>query len=206
MNTKRTYGDRCGIARALDAVGERWALLVVRELILGPKRFTDLRAGLPNVSPDVLAERLRELEAVGILRRATLPPPAASAVYELTDRGRELEPALLALGRWGSRAPSPEDAPLGPDAMMLALKTTFSPAAARGLDARYQLRLEGQQFLASVADERLEIVRGAAADAAATIESDPGTLAEVVFHGRPAADLSIDGSRSAARRFLRLFA
>ena len=75
--TKRTYGDRCGVARALDVVGERWALLVVRELLLGPKRFTDLRAGLPNVGPDVLAQRLRELEAAGIVRRATLPPPAA---------------------------------------------------------------------------------------------------------------------------------
>src|SRR3954470_12767147 len=124
----RTYGDRCGIARALDVVGERWALLVVRELLLGPKRFTDLRAGLPNVGPDVLAQRLRDLEERGVVQRRTLPPPAASQVYELTGWGRELEPALLALGRWGSRAAVPsEDAPLGPDAAMLALKTMFDP-------------------------------------------------------------------------------
>ena len=108
--TKRTYGDRCGVARALDIVGERWALLVVRELLLGPKRFTDLRAGLPHVGPDVLAQRLRELEQAGIVRRGTLPPPAGSRVYELTERGRELEQvvararALRAASRRSRRA------------------------------------------------------------------------------------------------------
>src|SRR5882762_9131790 len=105
--TKRTYGDACGIARALDVVGERWALLVVRELLLGPKRFTDLRAGLPNVSPDVLSQRLRELESAGLVRRRKLAPPAGSRVYDLTDRGHQLEPVVLALGRWGSTAPFP---------------------------------------------------------------------------------------------------
>src|ERR1700684_2381520 len=101
MTVKRSYGDSCGIARGLDAVGERWALLVVRELVLGPKRFTDLRAGLPRVGPDMLAARLRELETAGVVRRRTLPAPAASKVYELTAWGAELAPALLALGRWG---------------------------------------------------------------------------------------------------------
>ena len=103
------YGDRCGVARALDIVGERWALLVVRELLLGPKRFTDLRAGLPHVGPDILAQRLRELEASGIVRRGTLPPPAGSRIYELTERGRQLEPVVLALGRFGSVAPFPRE-------------------------------------------------------------------------------------------------
>ena len=111
MATKRTYGDRCGVARALDIVGERWALLVVRELLLGPKRFTDLRAGLPHVGPDVLAQRLRDLEQSGIVRRGTLPPPAGSRIYELTERGRELEPVVIALGRFGSVAPFPPARP-----------------------------------------------------------------------------------------------
>src|SRR6188472_3223888 len=102
--TKRTYGDRCGVARALDMVGERWALLVVRELMLGPKRFTDLRAGLPHASPNVLSQRLRELEDAGVLRRRRLPPPAASQVYELTEWGLELEPVPQSLGRWAARA------------------------------------------------------------------------------------------------------
>ena len=147
----RTYGDRCGIARALDIVGERWALLVVRELLLGPKRFTDLRAGLPNVGPDVLAQRLRDLEDAGIVQRRTLPPPAGARVYELTDRGLDLEPVVLALGRWGSRAPFPDgDARIGVDAFVIALKTLFDPAA--DLEATVELRLGGQQFRAHVTD------------------------------------------------------
>ena len=111
MAKKRTYGDRCGIARALDVVGERWALLVVRELLLGPKRFTDLRAGLPGLSPDVLSQRLRELEQAGLVRRRKLAPPAGSRVYELTERGLALEPILLELGRWGSQRRSPRARP-----------------------------------------------------------------------------------------------
>src|SRR3954465_13630044 len=107
MATMRTYGDGCAIARALDVVGERWALLVVRELLLGPKRFTDLKRGLPNSSPNVLSERLRELERSGVVKRGKLPPPAGSQVYELTDWGRELEGIVVSLGRWASRSPSP---------------------------------------------------------------------------------------------------
>src|SRR3977135_907512 len=102
MTTTRTYGDQRGVARALDVVGERWALLVVRELLLGPKRFTDLRTGLPHLSADVLSQRLRELERAGVVRRRKLPPPAGSRVYELTEWGRDLEPVVLDLGRWGS--------------------------------------------------------------------------------------------------------
>src|SRR5215475_467381 len=102
MASKRTYGDACRFARALDVVGERWALLVVRELLFGPKRFGTLRSGLPGVSPNVLSQRLRELEDAGIVRHDRLPPPANVAVYALTDRGRALEPILVELGRWGS--------------------------------------------------------------------------------------------------------
>jgi DNA-binding HxlR family transcriptional regulator len=212
MPAKRSYGDRCGIARALDLVGERWALLVVRELLLGPKRFTDLRAGLPNLSPDVLAERLRDLERAGVVARRTLPAPAASQVYELTDWGHELEPVVLGLGRWGSRAPFPPgEARLGVDSAMLALKTLFDPAAAGALEAEYELRLGDQRFRARLAAGRLELVRGTAERPDAVIETDPGTLAAVLWHGRRladaerAGDLRTEGRRSAARRFLRLF-
>src|SRR4051795_12838765 len=107
MPTTRTYGDACPIARALDAVGERWALLVVRELLLGPQRFADLRRALPGASSNLLADRLRELESRGVIARRKLPPPAASQVYELTDWGGELEPIVLALGGWGLRVPLP---------------------------------------------------------------------------------------------------
>lgn len=210
--TKRSYGDPCGIARALDAVGERWALLVVRELMLGPKRFTDLRASLPGLSTDILSQRLRELAAAGVVARATLPPPAASKVYELTERGRELEPVLLALGRWGSRTPLPPTGrALSPDAFALALPTLFG--GADGAAVTVELRLGDASFAARVRDGRLALERldreGAAADAA--IEAGTGALAEVMWHGRPldeavaAGDIRIEGDRAAAERFLRIF-
>jgi DNA-binding HxlR family transcriptional regulator len=212
MANRRKYGDRCGVARALDLVGERWALLVVRELLLGPKRFTDLRAGLPHVGPDVLSQRLRELEQDGIVRRRKLAPPAGSRVYELTDRGLELEPVVLALGRWGSTAPfPPADARLGVDSAILALRTLFDPSAADGLSASYELRFGEQRFHARVWDGRLEVVRGSADAPDAIIETDTSTLSAVLWHGRRPAealrsgDLRIDGSRRAAERFLRLF-
>src|SRR5581483_4449320 len=122
MARTRTHDDGCGIAHASDLLGQRWALIVVRELLLGPKRFTDLRRGIPDVSPNVLGQRLRELESSGIVRRRKLPPPVATQVYELTEWGRELEPAVLALGRWASHSPSfPAGAPMGPDSLVLAL-------------------------------------------------------------------------------------
>ena len=199
----RSYGDRCGIARALDLVGDRWALLVVRELLLGPKRFTDLRGGLPNIGPDVLAQRLRDLAEVGVVRRDTLPPPAASRIDELTERGQELEPVVLALGRWGSRAPFPAgDARIGVDAFVIALKTLFEPDPE--LEASVELRLGADTFHARVAGGRLEIRRGIAEDPAATIEGEPGPLAAALWHGRPLT-ANIDGDRELAGRFLACF-
>ena len=206
--TRRSYGDPCGIARALDLVGERWALLVVRELLLGPKRFTDLREGLPHLSADVLSQRLRELEASGVVRRAKLPPPAGSHVYELTDWGRELEPVVLALGRWGSRAPFPDgDMPLGAEALMIALKTVFDPARSDGLETTIGIGLGEHRFRATIAGSRLEIARGDAHNAAATIRADPTSLAAVLWHGARLArsGVELSGDRSTAERFLRLF-
>jgi len=212
MPSKRSYGDRCGVARALDLVGERWALLVVRELLLGPKRFTDLRAGLPNLGPDVLSQRLRDLEAIGVVRRAKLPPPVSSQVYELTEWGHELEPVVLGLGAWGSRAPFPDgDARLGVDSAVLALKTLFDPASAGSIDEEFELRLGPERFRAHVANGAFSVSRGAAEDPLAVIDTDPGTLARVLWHGRKitaalrSGDLRIEGDRSAARRFLALF-
>ena len=212
MATKRTYGDRCGVARALDLIGERWALLVVRELLLGPKRFTDLRAGLPNLSPDVLSQRLRELEQAGLLRRRKLAPPAGSRVYELTDRGLALEPLILELGRWGSQAAFPAgDAAFGADSFVIALRTVFDPNAADGLDVTCELRLGEDRFRSRVAGGRLEIARGSAEAPDATIASEPGALAAVLWHGRPLSealrtgDVEIDGSTPAVKRFLGVF-
>ncbi len=213
---KRTYGDSCGIARALDIVGERWALLVVRELIHGPKRFTDLRAGLPRVGPDMLAARLRKLEEAGVVRRGSLPPPAASKVYELTDWGAELAPVLMALGRWGSRAPLPDQPPpLGIDAAVIALETTFDAEAAGWVNAAYELTLGDQLFTVEVAAGRLEVTRGrapAGVTPAASMHTDTATLAAVLWHGHPLeravsqGALQITGDQEAAADFVGLFA
>jgi DNA-binding HxlR family transcriptional regulator len=212
MATMRTYCDGCAAAHALDLVGERWALLVVRELLLGPKRFTDLRAGLPNVSPNVLAQRLRELERAGVVRRRKLAPPAASRVYELTDWGLELEPVITQLGRWGARSPSrPRDATLGVDSLILSFRTMFDPRAADGLSASYELHLDEDVFRVAVSDGRFEIARGEAERPDATIEADSATLATLVYEGRPLAealrsgDARIEGDESAVERFLTLF-
>jgi DNA-binding HxlR family transcriptional regulator len=209
--TLRTYGDPCGVARALDLVGERWALLVVRELLLGPKRFTDLRAGLPNASPNVLSQRLRELELAGIVRRRKLGPPAGVWVYELTEWGYDLEPAVLALGRWGSRSPAMPSAELGVDALMIALKTTFDPRAAEGLRALYELRLGEEFFQVEVSDGRIDLARSAADHPDATIETDAATLRRLVFgdveldEALRAGALTLTGDRTAVAQFLRLF-
>jgi DNA-binding HxlR family transcriptional regulator len=212
MGNRRTYGESCAASHALDLVGERWALLVVRELLLGPKRFTDLRVGIPHASPNVLSQRLRELEEAGVVRRGTLPPPAASRIYELTEWGRGLEPVILALGSWGSRSPSlPRDAGMSVDCHILALKTVFDSEAADGVDATYQLRIDGHRFRARVSDGRFEVTRGTLEDPDAAITTDAGTLAALLWEGRRldearrAGDIEITGDEKAVARFLRLF-
>ena len=208
----RSYDDGCAAAHALDLVGERWALLVVRELLLGPKRFTDLRSGLPGASPNVLSQRLRELEGTGVVRRRKLPPPAASKVYELTEWGLELEPVIVRLGRWGARSPSkPRDAALGVDSLILSLRTMFDPRAGEGLTASYELRLGEDRFRAEVAEGRFEVERGTADRPDAIVEADSVTLAGLVYEGRDLAEairsgeVRIEGDGSAVECFLRLF-
>ena len=212
MTGKRTYGDSCGIARALDLVGERWALLVVRELLLGPKRFTDLRSGLASIGPDILTQRLRELSDAGVVARRKLDPPAGTWVYELTDRGRDLEPVVIGLGHWGALAPFPPgDMRIGVDSTVLALKTLFDAAAAKDLDATYELRLDGQRFRVQVAEGRLDIVRGSADKPDAAIETDPGTLTALLWQGldlkeaERSGSVSVEGRKAAVTKLLRLF-
>jgi DNA-binding HxlR family transcriptional regulator len=208
MATLRTYGDGCGIAHGLDLLGERWALLVVRELLLGPKRFTDLREGLPGVSPNVLAQRLRELEQAAIVQRRKLPPPAASSVYELTDWGRGLKPVLLSLGTWALRSPSfPRGVPVGMDSVILALSTFFDAERAGDLDARYELRLGEHTFGVRVADGAIDVSRSPAGEPDAIIETDIDTWRELIWGERElgAGDIAIEGDADAVTRLLTLF-
>jgi DNA-binding HxlR family transcriptional regulator len=184
---------------------------VVRELLLGAKRFNQLRRGLPGPSPNVLSQRLRELEQAGIVRRYQLDPPASVIVYELTERGRELEPVLLELGRWGSQAPITSSSELSPDALLVALKTTFAPTRAGELVASWGLRLDGVQYRIRVADGRLDIALGTATAPSAYLDTYAATLRSVIFGGLPMREatadgrLTIDGPRRAVSRLIRLF-
>lgn len=213
MSTKRSYGEACRFAYALDVVGERWALLVVRELLLGPKRFTDLRTGLPHASSNILSERLRDLEHGGVIQRRKLPPPAASTVYELTEWGRELEPIVTKLGAWGARSPTPPDSQeIGPDSIVLALRSLFDVEAAGELTATYELRLGENRFRVEIAGGEFELGRGSASDPTATITlADAPTFAAILTDELPLDEAlasgaaQIEGSKQAAKRFLRLF-
>ena len=213
MGSKRSYGEACRFAYALDLVGERWALLVVRELLLGPKRFTDLREGLPHASPNILSERLRELEANGIVRRRELPPPAATHVYELTEWGAELEPIVTKLGAWGARSPAPPQShEIGPDSIVLALRSLFDGAAAADVAGTYELRIGGDRYRIEIADGQLTLDRGQAESPAATLEvGEAGLMAALLTGQLPleqaleSGATKVEGSRREIRRFLRLF-
>ena len=209
MPAPRRYGDPCGIARALDIVGDRWALLVVRELIFGPKRFLQLRHGLHGISPNVLSQRLRDLEDAGLVRHEMLEPPASVAVYELTARGLALEPVLLELGRWGSQEPVTTARELSVSALLLALKTVFDPAAAA--DATYAVRVDGQWFGLTVAGRSIDITPGQPQQPTVTFDTDAATLRAVAFGREPVAAaerdgrLTVHGDRAAAERFTHMF-
>lgn len=204
MESLRSYGDPCGIARALDLIGERWSLLIVRELLFGPKRFTDLKTGLAGASPNVLSQRLRELEAGGVVRRVV----EGAAMYELTEWGKELHPILLKLGVWGARSRRPPKGALSTDALMVALESTFQPQAARDVEAHYDVRLDGQRFNVRVADEAIAVLRGTPHAPDATIETDPATLRAVVFGDAKLAEapVKLSGDSRLGRLFFRLFA
>jgi DNA-binding HxlR family transcriptional regulator len=209
MPAARRYHDPCGIARALDVIGDRWALLVVRELIFGPKRFVQLRAGLHGISPNVLSQRLDELERAGVVRRDVLDPPASVAVYELTGRGLALEPVLLELGRWGSQEEVTTSAELSVDALLLAAKTVFDPAAAPA--ATFALRVDGEWFRLIPAGAAIDIIRGRTQQPTVTLETDRATLRAVAFGREPLASaerdgrLTITGDRCAAELLPRMF-
>ncbi|UMP07227.1 helix-turn-helix domain-containing protein [Amycolatopsis sp. EV170708-02-1] len=206
----RGFDDPCGIARALGQIGERWALLVVRELLLGPKRFSDLRRGLPGISENVLSQRLRELEHANLVRRRRFAPSSTSA-YELTGRGRELEPVLMELRRWGEYVPLGDavSPALGIDALVLALTGRFTAGDATPRDAVVQLRFDDDHFLLVIKNGRLLAKRAEVDDADSTITTTAATLQSLVFDERTIADaersgdLTITGDRDTVEHLLR---
>ena len=211
---KRSYNDACGAAHALDLAGERWALLVIRELIFGPKRFSDLRTDLPGISANVLTQRLEGLEAAGVLLRRRFPPPAATQVYELTPWGYEAEPIFVALGRWAARSPAHDPTlPLSAVSLMLSFRTMFDATRADGFKARVGFRLPRDGFVARAAKGRLRIRREEPreADVDALLAGPPPAVAAAAYGGVPLDQLETDGllgltgDRALAARFLSLF-
>jgi DNA-binding HxlR family transcriptional regulator len=211
--SKRSYRQYCALARALDLVGERWTLLVVRELVSGPKRYKDLLDGLPGIGTNLLASRLRNLESAGVVRRSELAPPAGSSVYELTERGRALEPAVMALGRWGAALMGPPHADdrVRPGWFAPALQAAFRPEAAREVDETYEFQLENEVFHVRVAGGAAEARQGPAVDPDLVVSCGLQTFLEVWTGLVPVDDalaenrLRIEGGRAALRRCLRLF-
>jgi DNA-binding HxlR family transcriptional regulator len=207
----RSYNQYCGLAYALDIVGERWTLLIVRELFAGPRRFKDLIEGLPDISTNLLADRLKNLEQQGIINRRVLPPPAGSTVYELTPLGRDLEQAVLELGRWGSRfvPPSMEGVNvLHLGSYALTLKTFFRPEQARGINETYELHVDNEVLQVQIRDGDLEVKQGEAPDPDAVYHTDiPSYLGLLTGQIDPDEAISrglirIEGDPTTLKRFL----
>lgn len=208
----RSYDDACGAAHALDLVGERWALLVMRELIFGPKRFSDLRADLPGISANVLTQRLERLEEIGALIRRKLPPPAASHVYELTAWGHEIEPIFGVLGRWAARSPLHDPTlPLSAASLMLSFKTMFDLSLAKGLKARVGFRIGEENFMVRIGGGKCDAARDSLERADVVFEGAARNIAAAVYGGVPLTALeaqgaiSVEGDHGLAERFVGLF-
>ena len=197
---------------ALELAGERWSLLIVRELMFGPRRFNELRHGLPGISANVLTQRLEGLEASGILIRRKLPSPASVQVYELTRLGYAAETAIKELGRWAAQSPLHDPTlPLSAASIMLSFRTMLDAGRGEGLDAVIGFRLGEEQFRAHLANGEIAIRRDEIADAELVFSGTPMSLAAAVYGGQPIAELekagllAVEGNRQLAERFVTLF-
>ena len=211
---RRSYDDACGTAHGLELVGDRWALLVIRELLLGARRFGDLRASLPGLSANVLTQRLAELEGAGILGRRRLPPPAGTQVYELTKWGYEAETLIQELGRWAARSPGHDPTlPLSPVSLMLSMRTMLDRELAAGLRLAVGFRFGEERFLARLVGSELPIVRVDTLEEAQAVFVAPAPpVLAGLFYGGVSAEvlegegvLRIEGDRAAALRYAGLF-
>ena len=203
---KRRYDDACGLAHALELIGERWAMLVLRELAYGPRRFSELKADLPGISANVLTQRLTELEERGIVKRKRLPPPASVQVYEATTWGLEAAPVIARLGRWAARSPLHDPTlPISHVAIMMSLETMLDPALAKGMKARLGFHLGDTSYVALLKDGRLQIERKNVEDCDLVFTAAPAALAAVIYGGAPLDLICLEGDLDLAKRFLTLF-
>jgi DNA-binding HxlR family transcriptional regulator len=209
----RPYNHYCGLASALDIIGEHWAILIVRELSAGPRRFKDLKEGLPGISTNVLSDRLRNLEQRGVVIRHMLPPPAGSIVYELTDLGRALEPTLIELGKWGSQfLPKTPDGAivLHAGSYALMLKTFFRPELAQQLNETYELHIDGEVLQVQIAAGQLRVQQGQASPADAIFQTDIATFLALLRRQIQPEDavaggrVQVGGDPAALGRFLEI--
>jgi len=210
--SRRRYEDGCGTAHALDLIGERWALLVMRELMLGPKRFSDIRADLPGISANVLTQRLEGLERDGIVMRRRLDPPASGQVYELSEWGYQSLPIMGALGRWATRSPGHDPGQhFSAVSLMLSFMAMGQPGLPKDIDAVIGFRLGRETYRATIRDGGLRSERGPAEGADAIFSGTPASIAAAIYGGLPLDDLerdgalSIEGDRALAERFVTLF-
>ena len=212
-NTKRWYDDACGTALALEFIGERWALLVMRELMFGPRRFGEIKANLPGISANVLTQRLEGLEAADILMRRRLASPANVQVYELTPWGLEAGPLIRDLGRWAARSPRHDPMLfMSPASAMVSLQTLVDPVRAAQTDLTVAFRFPADRFVARTGAKGVTIVRGEADDAVVTFTGDTLAMRHTIYGKAPltrdgaGGTLAVDGDLYAARAFVNLFA
>ena len=210
--SRRWYDDACGTAHALELVGERWSLLVLRELMFGPRRFSDIRASLPGLSANVLSQRLETLERHGLVVRSKLPPPASVQVYGLTDWGYEADRLLMVLGEWAARSPDHDPTlPLSNASLMLSFRTMFKPQRAKGVRMTVGFRLGEERFRVRIEDGTLSPARADIDDAEVAFTTTPEAMAGFVYGKLPLeameADgaMSVDGARATALAFQTFF-
>ena len=203
---KRRYEDACGLAHAMELLGERWAMLVLRELAYGSRRFSELKADLNGISANVLAQRLAELEERKLVRKTKLAPPASVQVYEATEWGLEVVPLIASLGRWAARSPWHNPAlQMSHVSVIMSLQTLLSPKLAEGLDARIGFNFGDVSYVTTIRDGRLEVERGALEGCDVEFAGTPSDVAAVIHGGAPLEMVEVKGDMELAKRFLTLF-
>ena len=203
---KRGYEDACGLAHALELIGDRWALLVMRELMFGPRRFSELKADLPGISANVLTQRLGELEERGLVRRTRLPPPASVQVYEATDWGLEAAPVIRQLGRWAVRSLGHDPGrPVSHVSIMMSMQAMFDADRAGDFAARAGFRFGENGYFAEVRDGRIDVRRGETGRCDFVVTAEPEQVAGLLYGGAPLDSVKIDGDTAVAQRFVTLF-
>jgi len=203
---KRRFDDACGLAHAMELLGERWAMLVLRELAYGPRRFSELKADLQGISANVLTQRLSELEARGLVRKTKLPPPASVQVYEATGWGLEAIPVIASLGRWAARSPLHNPAlRMSHVSVVMSLQTLISAERAEGLDARVGFRFGDTNYVVMVHDGVLDVARGDGGPCDVTFIGSPTDVAGVIHGGAPLDTIRVEGDLALADRFRTLF-